>query len=313
MLTLRTLLEEIDLHLARGEGTVDSPVRWVHITELDDPTPRWTSVDDMGGIRIDVADHVATATMVRADKHNALDRAMFEALHAAIDRLKVEPGVRAVVLCGEGKSFCSGLDIASFMAEGDSDGAGPDSLLAPVEGVAANYAQQVATGWSEVPVAVIAAIHGYCFGGGLQIALGADIRIAAPDAALSVMESRWGLIPDMGITRALPRLVGIDVAKELTFTGRRFSGEEAARLGVVTRTITDPYAAARELAAEIAQRSPEAVRGAKRLYDESWTAPAEETLALEEALQRSLMGSPNQIAAVMAGMSKQPAEFTDPA
>ncbi|MGI8846086.1 MAG: enoyl-CoA hydratase-related protein, partial [Thermoleophilaceae bacterium] len=96
----------------------------------------------MGGIRIDVADHVATATMVRADKHNALDRAMFEALHAAIDRLKVEPSVRAVVLCGEGKSFCSGLDIASFMAEGDSDGAGPDSLLAPVEGVAANYAQQ---------------------------------------------------------------------------------------------------------------------------------------------------------------------------
>ena len=121
---------------------------------------------------------------------------------------------------------------------------------------------------------VIAAIHGYCFGGGLQIALGADIRIAAPDSTLSVMESRWGLIPDMGITRALPRLVGIDVAKELTFTARRIDGTEAARLGVVTRTADDPHAAAQELAAEIAQRSPDAVRGAKRLFDESWTGDA---------------------------------------
>jgi enoyl-CoA hydratase/carnithine racemase len=163
-----------------------------------------------------------------------------------------------------------------------------------------------------VPVPVIAAIHGYCFGGGLQIALGADIRIAAPDSTLSVMESRWGLIPDMGITRALPRLVGIDVAKELTFTARRIDGEEAARLGVVTRTADDPHAAAQELAGEIAQRSPDAVRSAKRLFDESWTGSVEETLTLEEQLQRQLMGSPNQLAAVMAGVSKQPAEFTDP-
>ena len=166
--------------------------------------------------------------MVRADKHNALDRGMFEALHGAIDRLKAEPGVRAVVLRGDGPSFCSGLDIASFMSEGENGGAG--SLLDGLPGndSAANYAQRVSTGWSEVPVPVIAAIHGYCFGGGLQIALGADIRIAAPDATLSVMESRWGLIPDMGITRALPRLVGIDVAKELTFTARRIDGDEAA-------------------------------------------------------------------------------------
>lgn len=264
----------------------------------------------MQRIRIDVADHVATATMIRADKHNALDRPMFEALEGAIKRLKNEAGVRCVILAGEGPSFCSGLDIASFMAESDGGGAG--SLMAPREGAAANYAQHVATGWSELPVPVIAAIHGYCFGGGIQIALGADIRLAAPDATLSVMESRWGLIPDMGITRALPRLVGIDVAKEITFTGRRIDGEEAARLGLVTRTAPDPHAAAAQLAAEIAQRSPDAVRAAKRLYDESWTAPAERTLALEAELQQGLLGSPNQIAAVMAGMSKQPAEFTDP-
>jgi enoyl-CoA hydratase/carnithine racemase len=264
-------------------------------------------------IQIDVADHVATATMVRADKHNALDRAMFEALHWAIDRLKAEPGVRAVVLRGEGPSFCSGLDIASFMSEGENGGAG--SLLDGLPGndSSANYAQRVSTGWSEVPVPVIAAIHGYCFGGGLQIALGADIRISAPGATLSVMESRWGLIPDMGITRTLPRLVGVDVAKELTFTARRITGDEAAALGVVTRVDDDPHAAARGLAAEIAQRSPDAVRGAKRLFDESWTAGADVTLALEEQIQRTLMGSPNQMAAVMAGVSKQPAEFTDPA
>ncbi len=262
-------------------------------------------------IRIDIEDHVATATMVRADKHNALDRAMFDALHAAVDRLKAEPGVRAVVLRGDGPSFCSGLDIASFMAEGENGGAA--SLIDPTPGSHANYAQRVATGWSEVPVPVVAAIHGYCFGGGLQIALGADIRIAAPDATLAVMESHWGLIPDMGITRTLPRLVGIDVAKELTFTARRIHGDEAARLGVITRTAEDPHAAARELADEIARRSPDAVRAGKRLFDESWTGPAAETLALEEHLQRSLMGSPNQLAAVMAGVSRQPAEFTDPA
>jgi len=263
-------------------------------------------------IQIDVRDHVATATLVRADKHNALDRAMFDALHAAIDRLKDEPGVRCVVLRGEGPSFCSGLDIASFMSEGENGGA--ETLLDAVPGDgSANYAQRVATGWSEVPVPVVAAIHGNCFGGGLQIALGADIRIAAPGATLSVMESRWGLIPDMGITRTLPRLVGIDVAKELTFTARRIDGNEAERLGVVTRTADDPHAAAQELAAEIAQRSPDAIRGAKRLFDESWTGAADQTLRLEYELQSSLIGSPNQLAAVMAGLSKQPAEFTDPA
>jgi enoyl-CoA hydratase/carnithine racemase len=155
-------------------------------------------------------------------------------------------------------------------------------------------------------------VHGNCFGGGLQIALAADIRIAAPDTRLSVMEVKWGLIPDMSITRTLPRLVGVDVAKELTFTARMFDAREAHELGVVTHVADDPLAVAREIAAEIAGRSPDAVRSAKRLYDEAWTMSAQESLALEAELQRRLLGSPNQLAAVAAGMTKQPGEFVDP-
>jgi enoyl-CoA hydratase/carnithine racemase len=247
-------------------------------------------------------------TLTRADKHNALDVAMFEAIIAAAERLVDEPGVRAVILHGDGKSFCSGLDVMSIM----SMGGGIDGLLDPLQGEVPNWFQKAAHNWLLLPVPVIAAVHGNCLGGGLQIALGADIRIAAPDARLSVMEIKWGLVPDMSITRTLPRLVSIDVAKELTFTGRIFSGSEAAQLGVVTRVAEDPLAAARSLAAEIAARSPHAVRAAKRLYEESWTGTTQETLALEAALQRTLVGSPNQLAAVTAGMSKQAPEFVDP-
>src|SRR4051812_22268344 len=259
-------------------------------------------------VRIDVADHVADVALTRSDKHNALDGAMFQGIIAAAEEVAATPGVRAVVLHGEGPSFCSGLDVASLAT-------GPislDDILERSDGRRANIAQRPSTDWIDLPVPVVAAVHGNCFGGGLQIALGADIRIAAPDARLSVMEVKWGLVPDMGITSTLPRLARLDVAKELTFTGRIFSGAEAAELGVVTRTADDPLAAARELAAAIAGRSPDAVRAAKRLYDESWNAPVEDGLVLETELQRGLIGSPNQIAAVTAGMAKQPAEFHDP-
>ena len=216
---------------------------------------------------------VATVTMVRADKHNALDQAMFEALQEAALALAADTSVRAVVLHGEGKSFCSGLDVASFMGYRG----GTKVLLTRADDHPANFAQRVTYDWSMVPAPVIAAIHGNCFGGGLQIALGADIRIAAPDAKLSIMEIKWGLVPDMGITQTLPRLLPIDVAKEL--------------------------------AAEIASRSPDAMRAAKRLYDTSWHAPVEEGLLLETELQTGLIGSPNQIEAVRAGMAKEPANF----
>lgn len=258
-------------------------------------------------VRIDVEDHIASVRLVRGDKHNALDHAMFLAIDAAARRLSSEPGVRAVVISGEGPSFCSGLDIAGL-----GGALSAETLTDREPGEDANLFQHVATGWAAVPVPVIAAIHGACFGGGLQIALGADLRVAAPDARLSIMEIRWGLVPDMGITQTLPRLVRWDVAKDLTFTGRRITGEEAREAGLVTHVADDPLAAATDLAREIAARSPDAIRAAKRLYAEAWHAPAGEALMLESVLQQALIGSPNQIAAVTAGMTKQPAAFVDP-
>ncbi len=259
-------------------------------------------------VRVAVADHVAVVTLTRPDKHNALDLPMFEAIIAAAECVSCEPGVRAVVLHGEGPSFCSGLDVMGVTGAGR----GLEELTEPLRGVVPNFFQRAAYDWIRVPVPVIAALHGNCLGGGLQIALGADVRFAAPDARLSVMEIKWGLIPDMSLTRTLPRLVGIDVAKELAFTGRVLTGIEAQALGVVTHVSDDPLAAARELAAEISSRSPDAIRSAKRLFDESWTGSPAETLALEAALQLGLIGSPNQLAAVQAGFTKTPAEFVDP-
>ena len=263
---------------------------------------------DTDRVRIEIAERVAVVTLTRPEKHNALDAAMFEAIIAAADRLASEPAVRAVVLHGEGPSFCSGLDLMSMLSEP----AGLPGLVERLHGGVPTWFQRAAYDWMRVPVPVIAAIHGNCLGGGMQIALAADIRIATPDARLSVMEVKWGLVPDMSISRTLPRLVAIDVAKELTFTGRVVSGEEGHGLGVVTSVSADPLASATELAAEIAGRSPHAIRAAKRLYDQAWNGPVEETLALEAELQRGLIGSPNQLAAVAAGMAKRDPEFTDP-
>jgi enoyl-CoA hydratase/carnithine racemase len=266
------------------------------------------AVETRERVAIEIADHVATVTLTRPEKHNALDVAMFDAITDAAERLAVEPGVRAVVLHGSGPSFCSGLDVAGVMAEQPDS----DALMAPLREPVPNWFQRAAHRWLEVPVPVIAAIHGYCLGGGLQIALAADIRFATPDAHLAVLEVKWGLIPDMAITRTLPRLVSIDIAKELAFTGRMVSGTEAFELGLVTHVVDDPLAAAHALAAEIAARSPHAVRGMKRLFNESWTGSTEETLRLEADIQLGLIGTPNQLAAVAAGRTKQPAEFVDP-
>jgi enoyl-CoA hydratase/carnithine racemase len=259
-------------------------------------------------VTVDISEHVATVTLSRPEKHNALDQRMFDAIIEASEAVAAARGVRAVVLHGDGPSFCSGLDVSSGLSADSGVGGADGALSGPVP----NRFQRVAYDWVTLPVPVIAAIHGNCLGGGLQIALGADVRIATPDARLSVMEVKWGLIPDMSITRTLPRLVGIDVAKLLTYTGRVLSGEEAHGLGLVTLLADDPLAAARELAAEIAARSPDAVRGAKRLLEESWTAPPQESLALEAELQGRLIGSPNQLAAVVAGMKREAPAFADP-
>ena len=264
---------------------------------------------DSERVRIEVADHVADVRMVRADKHNGLDGAMFDRLLEAAAQVAADRGVRAVVLSGDGPSFCAGLDFKAVM---QGTGLSSERAFEHEGDDIANRAQRVAYDWLRLKVPVIAALHGACLGGGLQIALAADVRIAAPDARLCVMEIHYGLVPDMSLTQTLPNLVGIDVAKELTFSGRTVGAAEARELGLVTRIADDPQAAAHELAAEIVTRSPDAIRSAKRLLNEAWREPATTGLALEESLQRSLLGTPNQIAAVTATLSKQPGEFTDP-
>jgi enoyl-CoA hydratase/carnithine racemase len=259
-------------------------------------------------VKIAIEDHVADVTLSRPEKHNALDSAMFDALIAATERLAIEPELRAVVLHGDGASFCSGLDVASAAAAAQD----LDALLEPLRGEVPNRAQRAAYDWIRLPVPVIAAIHGACFGAGLQIALAADVRFATAGARISVMETSLGLIPDMSITRTLPRLVRADVAKELTYTGRIVSGSDALELGLVTHVCEDPLSGARALAAEIAARSPHAVRAAKRLLDEGWSDTSEKTLALEAELQLSLLGSPNQVEAIGARLAKRSPEFADP-
>lgn len=258
---------------------------------------------------IEVRDAVADVRLARPDKHNALDRAMFAALDEAAAELRGRADVRAVVLSGEGPSFCAGLDFPSFLAAGSDIS---DELFARRDGDRANAAQRVTYDWQRLPMPVIAALHGHCIGGGAQLALGPDIRIAAPDTRISVLEVKYGLIPDMGITQTLPTLVGLDVAKELVFTGRSIDAQEALRIGLVTRIEGDPREAALTLAATIAERSPDAIRRGKRLLNEAARARSEESLALEEELQRELLGSPNQLAAVQAAFSGEPATFADP-
>ena len=252
---------------------------------------------------------VADVRLNRPEKRNALDMAMFSALVAAGERLKTEPGLRAVVLSGNGPDFCAGLDFGAFQAM-----AGGERLTAAVElpsatGPARATGQRAAYVWAELPVPVIAAVRGNALGGGLQISLGADIRIVTPDARLSVFEVAWGLIPDMTGTQLLPELVGRDVAKELTYTGRIVSGEEAVRIGLATRTDPDPLAAALAMAREIAGRSPHAIRAAKRLLDLAGRTDLASGFAAEQEEIRALIGSPNQVEAVTARFEKRDPMF----
>lgn len=260
-------------------------------------------------VQCSIAAGIAEVRLDRADKHNGLDVAMFRAIVATGEQLRATPGVRAIVLHGAGPSFCAGLDFKSFMAGGQ---AARDELLDRPEGAEANLAQQVAWVWTQQRAPVIAAVHGACFGGGLQIALGADIRIVHPDAKLAVKEIDYGLIPDMSITRTLGRLVRLDVAKELTFTGRTFDGREALALGLATRLSDEPLKDARALAGEIARRSPGAIQAAKAMWNRAPELRDADALALETELQLPLLGSKNQLEAVMARFQGRAPEFDDP-
>jgi len=266
----------------------------------NDPQRVRVSVDERG---------VAEVAMVRADKMNAIDAAMFKGLIDAIDQLRGDRRVRVVVVHGEGRAFCAGLDMGRFreMGSGQSSGTLGD-IVARTHGLA-NGPQQVAWGWRELPVPVIAAVHGVAFGGGLQIALGADIRCVHPDTQLAVMEIKWGLVPDMAGCVLLTELARPDVVRELTFSGRTVSGTEALALGLATRVSDDPLADARSLATLIASRSPDAVRAGKRLLNAASPVNAAAVLMAESHEQQRLIGSPNQREAALAGLEKREPKF----
>jgi enoyl-CoA hydratase/carnithine racemase len=268
-------------------------------------------------ITVDIEGGVADVRLVRADKMNALDDRMFSALIETGERLKAEAGVRAVVLSGEGRAFCAGLDTGNFnaMASGErapgQSSAGGSLLSRDRTPGGANRAQHAVMVWREIPVPVIAAVHGVAFGGGFQLALGADMRFVAPDARLSVMEIKWGLVPDMAGMVLMRGLVRDDVARDLIFSGRQFTGEEALGLGLATRVCADPRADALAYAADIAGKSPTAIRAAKRLLAVAALGDQQATLLAESKEQTALIGTPNQVEAIMANMQRRPATFTD--
>jgi len=266
-------------------------------------------------VTIEIDGGVADVRLNRPDKMNAVDIGMFHALVEAGESIKADPSVRAVVLSGNGKGFCSGLDFENFQKMA---GASTDSDVGDVTDVGernpdriTNIGQQACYVWTEMPAAVIAAVHGAAVGAGIQLALAADIRIVAPDAKLSVLEIRWGLVPDMTGTQMLPRLVGLDVAKELAFTGRMVSGSEAKELGLATRVADDPHATAMELATEIAAKNPYAIKGVKALLNMAGQATLAEAFKAEERTMGSLIGSPNNVEAVTAYFEKRDPKFAD--
>ena len=268
-------------------------------------------------ITVTVEGGVADVRLVRTDKMNALDDAMFSALIETGERLKTEKGVRAIVLSGEGRAFCAGLDMGNFgkMASGERKGGqsstGESLLTDNRTAGGSNRAQHAVMVWSEQVVPVIAAVHGVAFGGGFQLALACDMRFVTPDARLAVMEIKWGLVPDMAGMVLMKGLVRDDVARDLTYSGRIVSGEEAQVLGLATRICADPHAEALAYAREVAARSPDAIRAAKRLLNLAPEADQHAILLEESREQGALIGSPNQVEAVMSNLEKRAAAYAD--
>ncbi|MDF1686722.1 MAG: crotonase/enoyl-CoA hydratase family protein [Parvibaculaceae bacterium] len=266
-------------------------------------------------------DHgVADVVLTRGDKMNALDDAMFAALIDTAEQLSADRSVRCVVLSGEGRAFCAGLDMGNFgkMAEAGDKAPTPGSageddtgrLEKRTHGIA-NRPQYAAWAWRELPMPVIAAVHGVAFGGGLQICLGADMRYLAPGTRMSVMEIKWGLVPDMAGTQIMRHLVRDDIVRELTYTGRIFSAEEALDYGFATRIVEDPRALALETARDIANKSPSAIRGAKHLLTQAPLLSPAEGLLLESVEQDKIIGKPNQVESIMSNLEKRAPNFQD--
>lgn len=268
-------------------------------------------------ITVEIDGGVADVRLDRGDKMNAMDGPMFRALVDTADELATNTAVRAVVLSGNGASFCAGLDFSGFeaMAGGGIDESSGTGAIGRVESDRAHVthqAQQAVWGWHQLPMPVIAAVHGVAYGAGCQLAVGADIRFVTPNVRLSVLEIRWGISPDMTITSLLPSLIGADLTKELVWTGREVHGPEAVAIGMATHMADDPYAAAMDLARLIATKSPDAVRAGKRLINN--VAPEDYNAAFlaEREEIGALIGSPNQVESVTAYFEKRDPNYTDP-
>ena len=256
-------------------------------------------------VTIAVADHIADVRLARADKMNALDPALVQGIADAIERLSGMADVRCVVLSGEGRAFCAGLDMASMQSGGSGNALGERTHGA------ANLMQHIAWGWRTLPMPVVAAVHGVAFGGGFQIMSGADIRIAAPGTRFAIRETHWGLVPDMAGVALWRTLARDDVLRELTYTAREFDADEALRHGFVTRIADDPHAEAMAMAATIVARNPHAIRASKRLFAVAADGDAATVLQAESDEQLGILRTPNQREAVIANMEKRAPQFAD--
>lgn len=247
-------------------------------------------MNDQQRVKVEIKHQIAHVSLSRGDKHNALDMKMFQSIAKTIKALRQNRNVRVVILDAEGPDFCTGLDVKSVMSKASNT----IKLLFKWRPWGSNLAQQVSTGWRAVPAPVIAVIHGRCWGGGLQIALGADFRICKPDASLSVLEARWGLIPDMGGTLPFRELCRMDEIKELSMTGRMIDGEEAQKLGLVSYVSEDPMAKAEEMAEEFCKLSPDSLAGVKKLLHKNWWGSRGMALFRETWYQFRVLSGKNQ-------------------
>lgn len=263
----------------------------------------------MQHLDLQMVDRLAIVTLNRPNKKNALSENMFEELFDVGSQLQKTKHLRAVILTGAGNNFCAGIDLNFLQTLSPRMEEVRDQMRNPPVGEAANWFQRPCYIWRLLQVPVIAAIDGICIGAGLQLALSADIRLAGPKTRMSIMEAKWGLIPDMGITQVLPQLMRVDQAKELMMTGRILDAKASEQVGLITRIVDDPLAAAKDLAKEIMSFSPEAVNGSKALVDKTWNLLPGLGLAVEAQIQSEIIGTPNQIESVFAGLEKRPANF----
>ena len=265
-------------------------------------------------IEFSVENHIAHVKLSRADKMNALDSKMLDAIPMVGERIRQDSSIRVVVISGDGGNFCAGLDKSNFSSILDKKGisvSDDDTVLADRTHGIANAVQYVAWMWRELPMPVIAAVEGFCLGGGLQIALGADFRYAKANSKFSILEMRWGIVPDMSSTQIMRHMIRDDVIRELTYTAKIFNAEQAKEWGFITEIVDEPLAHAMTVANQIVNKNPDAIRASKKIIDASYYQTAEQGLLMESVEQDKIMGTPNQIEAVIAELQKRKPEFKD--